>query len=138
MIPRPPRSTRTDTLFPYTTLFRSPRPGGDQSPEPPSAEKYLSYLPSSPLCASASSGTAPLVVMLGHWAEKVVFSSSHFSSTFSVSGRIASAGHSGSHKPQSIHQLWLMTNMISPSYKQSKRQTSTQSTYHQQLNGAST
>src|SRR3546814_12440301 len=23
MIPRPPRSTRTDTLFPYTTLFRS-------------------------------------------------------------------------------------------------------------------
>src|SRR3546814_20649373 len=25
MIPRPPRSTRTDTLFPYTTLFRSPR-----------------------------------------------------------------------------------------------------------------
>src|SRR3546814_15066828 len=31
MIRRPPRSTRTDTLFPYTTLFRSEavqRPGG--------------------------------------------------------------------------------------------------------------
>src|SRR3546814_2141219 len=28
MIRRPPRSTRTDTLFPYTTLFRSaPLPG---------------------------------------------------------------------------------------------------------------
>src|SRR3546814_6655159 len=27
MIRRPPRSTRTDTLFPYTTLFRS-GPGG--------------------------------------------------------------------------------------------------------------
>src|SRR3546814_3404679 len=26
MIRRPPRSTRTDTLFPYTTLFRSPAP----------------------------------------------------------------------------------------------------------------
>src|SRR3546814_3457506 len=26
MILRPPRSTRTDTLFPYTTLFRSCRP----------------------------------------------------------------------------------------------------------------
>src|SRR3546814_13037057 len=26
LIPRPPRSTRTDTLFPYTTLFRSPSP----------------------------------------------------------------------------------------------------------------
>src|SRR3546814_4476834 len=28
MIRRPPRSTRTDTLFPYTTLFRSLRRGG--------------------------------------------------------------------------------------------------------------
>src|SRR3546814_7565699 len=27
MIRRPPRSTRTDTLFPYTTLFRSARAG---------------------------------------------------------------------------------------------------------------
>src|SRR3546814_10011950 len=27
MIRRPPRSTRTDTLFPYTTLFRSVAPG---------------------------------------------------------------------------------------------------------------
>src|SRR3546814_7673286 len=26
MIRRPPRSTRTDTLFPYTTLFRSVHP----------------------------------------------------------------------------------------------------------------
>src|SRR3546814_4465391 len=26
MIRRPPRSTRTDTLFPYTTLFRSRNP----------------------------------------------------------------------------------------------------------------
>src|SRR3546814_9111929 len=34
MIRRPPRSTRTDTLFPYTTLFRSDfqyaHPQGDQ------------------------------------------------------------------------------------------------------------
>src|SRR3546814_14561761 len=29
MIRRPPRSTRTDTLFPYTTLFRS-RGGGHE------------------------------------------------------------------------------------------------------------
>src|SRR3546814_14760661 len=29
MIRRPPRSTRTDTLFPYTTLFRSGLPGQD-------------------------------------------------------------------------------------------------------------
>src|SRR3546814_19862382 len=31
MIRRPPRSTRTDTLFPYTTLFRSSHRGVDQS-----------------------------------------------------------------------------------------------------------
>src|SRR3546814_10902889 len=30
MIRRPPRSTRTDTLFPYTTLFRSPDVRGSQ------------------------------------------------------------------------------------------------------------
>src|SRR3546814_19750155 len=29
MIRRPPRSTRTDTLFPYTTLFRSAYAGAD-------------------------------------------------------------------------------------------------------------
>src|SRR3546814_19800018 len=36
MIRRPPRSTRTDTLFPYTTLFRSsaipPRRAADSPP----------------------------------------------------------------------------------------------------------
>src|SRR3546814_15441497 len=30
MIRRPPRSTRTDTLFPYTTLFRSQRAQADR------------------------------------------------------------------------------------------------------------
>src|SRR3546814_9646708 len=36
MIRRPPRSTRTDTLFPYTTLFRSPdRPAARPDPGPP-------------------------------------------------------------------------------------------------------
>src|SRR3546814_3716465 len=37
MIRRPPRSTRTDTLFPYTTLFRSDaggRPRGDDLRRP--------------------------------------------------------------------------------------------------------
>src|SRR3546814_5331449 len=37
MILRPPRSTRTDTLFPYTTLFRSrPRKG-----EPNRTDQFL-------------------------------------------------------------------------------------------------
>src|SRR3546814_13979951 len=30
MIRRPPRSTRTDTLFPYTTLFRSARAAAER------------------------------------------------------------------------------------------------------------
>src|SRR3546814_20110807 len=30
IIRRPPRSTRTDTLFPYTTLFRSGKHGGEK------------------------------------------------------------------------------------------------------------
>src|SRR3546814_3598463 len=36
MIRRPPRSTRTDTLFPYTTLFRSrgKRRGSERCREP--------------------------------------------------------------------------------------------------------
>src|SRR3546814_12508189 len=33
MIRRPPRSTRTDTLFPYTTLFRSSAPAGSDKVE---------------------------------------------------------------------------------------------------------
>src|SRR3546814_980319 len=32
MLRRPPRSTRTDTLFPYTTLFRSPGSGSYPAP----------------------------------------------------------------------------------------------------------
>src|SRR3546814_1545607 len=47
MIRRPPRSTRTDTLFPYTTLFRSFRrparrdgPGGGGRPRPADARTH--------------------------------------------------------------------------------------------------
>src|SRR3546814_10029749 len=37
MIRRPPRSTRTDTLFPYTTLFRSGAAGEDAGGDAPGA-----------------------------------------------------------------------------------------------------
>src|SRR3546814_1570315 len=39
MLRRPPRSTRTDTLFPYTTLFRSPRGGEAGAGEPPGLQE---------------------------------------------------------------------------------------------------
>src|SRR3546814_5162482 len=55
MIRRPPRSTRTDTLFPYTTLFRSelpqagarhvaghPRAAG-QARGPPAQHAYVAF-----------------------------------------------------------------------------------------------
>src|SRR3546814_15451101 len=44
MIQRPPRSTRSDTLFPYTTLFRSL-----QRPRPPRASVSSASLDSSRL-----------------------------------------------------------------------------------------
>src|SRR3546814_13811756 len=49
MIRRPPRSTRTDTLFPYTTLFRSLR-----FPAAPDGGAGLSYIvPADDLCRAA-------------------------------------------------------------------------------------
>src|SRR3546814_1511107 len=40
MLRRPPRSTRTDTLFPYTTLFRSPERQHAHQPVPQEAVDF--------------------------------------------------------------------------------------------------
>src|SRR3546814_7368641 len=40
MLRRPPRSTRTDTLFPYTTLFRSPSPWSIRPDRGPTRRRY--------------------------------------------------------------------------------------------------
>src|SRR3546814_7238838 len=53
MIRRPPRSTRTDTLFPYTTLFRSSGArriafGGDERPPAPLAGDDPHFRPRPP------------------------------------------------------------------------------------------
>src|SRR3546814_8604154 len=50
MIRRPPRSTRTDTLFPYTTLFRSDF-GDDDLPE---AARQVLLLPARAHAKSAA------------------------------------------------------------------------------------
>src|SRR3546814_14411315 len=44
MIRRPPRSTRTDTLFPYTTLFRSLSPRSLQVPNGLSVKLFATVL----------------------------------------------------------------------------------------------
>src|SRR3546814_7715351 len=56
MIRRPPRSTRTDTLFPYTTLFRS-------NPADPDYTVALNLLPASPNWLS-SLGAHPMYLGL--------------------------------------------------------------------------
>src|SRR3546814_3267314 len=48
MIRRPPRSTRTDTLFPYTTLFRSRPSGRAILRTPAQPERYPSSLADEP------------------------------------------------------------------------------------------
>src|SRR3546814_5205929 len=64
MIRRPPRSTRTDTLFPYTTLFRSLDPPGVVAGfhglrvMPSSAESVTPFQPNSGVVVLPSS-TAP-------------------------------------------------------------------------------
>src|SRR3546814_4960123 len=51
MIRRPPRSTRTDTLFPYTTLFRSPRSSIVRTGAPSAVKR---------MCAPAGANQPPL------------------------------------------------------------------------------
>src|SRR3546814_12711619 len=68
MIRRPPRSTRTDTLFPYTTLFRScrcvayPRTPSRRASSP---GYRASCVPSAALAATSSARRIPR--RLRHW-----------------------------------------------------------------------
>src|SRR3546814_1135471 len=70
MIRRPPGSTRTDTLFPYTTLFRSPdrpiRLPSPLHPSPRSARTTASswVKPSEISAPGSGAGRAPV---LGNW-----------------------------------------------------------------------
>src|SRR5215475_12094275 len=96
-------------------LGLSPGPVLGQSPAPGFEEKYFSNLPSTPSNSFASGGKSFFWVMLGQALAYSVLSASHFSRPGSVSGLMASAGHSGSHTPQSIHSSGWMTSMFSPS-----------------------
>src|SRR5688572_21238576 len=86
-----------------------------QSPSPGASEKYFSYFPGTPSNSLASAGGSLFWVMLGQTEANLVLISSHLSSPLSVSGLIASAGHSGSQTPQSMHSSGWMTSMFSPS-----------------------
>src|SRR5207247_70031 len=103
-----------------------------QSPAPGFGEKYwsLSGFPSHSL---ESGGGAFLTVIFGNLFAHSASSDSHFSSPGSVSGLIASTGHSGTQTPQSMHSSGWMTSMFSPSKKQSTGHTSTQSMILQRM-----
>src|SRR3546814_13422915 len=55
MIRRPPRSTRTDTLFPYTTLFRSQ--ALTHEPEAPSTHQHQHQHQHAPAVEQPAPGT---------------------------------------------------------------------------------
>src|SRR3546814_16183740 len=68
MIRLPPRSTRTDTLFPYTTLFRS-RQYGAHGPEEGDAQ-YRQVQPAHPHCVAhqpdGGADDVPVAAMILH------------------------------------------------------------------------
>src|SRR3546814_10330162 len=61
MIRRPPRSTRTDTLFPYTTLFRSDRDGWSVRRAAADRSDTSARAPGSDACASRRKNWQPAV-----------------------------------------------------------------------------
>src|SRR3546814_16516352 len=88
MIRRPPRSTRTDTLFPYTTLFRSSSSPGPPPPSPSYSPTRVTplyawyaltrtwYVPS---CGVGNSHTSELPALYGRQSyTESVASSAHF------------------------------------------------------------
>src|SRR3546814_18755657 len=68
MIRRPPRSTRTDTLFPYTTLFRSPFVGVEPAVRDHAAVDHAAAEQLHPrmafVVAIAADDTAPLFLLI--------------------------------------------------------------------------
>src|SRR5215510_129623 len=88
---------------------------GPQSPVPEFGEKNFLNLSGTPSQSLASGGASFLTVILAQVFEYSALSSNHFSRPGSVSGLIASTGHSGSQTPQAMHSSGWMTSIFSPS-----------------------
>src|SRR3546814_10547545 len=79
MIRRPPRSTRTDTLFPYTTLFRSVRYVVDRRDHPvPDADSFVDDLDDGRQAVGGAGGGGNQMMCLGI-VEMIVRSEEHTS-----------------------------------------------------------
>src|SRR3981081_4370181 len=77
--------------------------------------RSMEVCPAFPPPPLESGGGAFLTIIFGQIFAYSAFSDSHFSSPGSVSGLIASTGHSGTQTPQSMHSSGWMTSMFSPS-----------------------
>src|SRR3546814_11904896 len=77
MILRPPRSTRTDTLFPYTTLFRSSQIALTRSDHRPCAVKVCTAR-SSPAVLFSTPGSLNLATLSRSPADAIARLSSPF------------------------------------------------------------
>src|SRR6056300_607972 len=78
--------------------------------------KYFSSLFGSSRCLPSGSSESFFVVNTGHPdVDHLLLKSTHALPSSSVSGLMASSGHSGSQTPQSIHSSGLITSMFSPS-----------------------
>src|SRR3546814_3300438 len=90
MIRRPPRSTRTDTLFPYTTLFRSLWGAND---EEMSVEALLHKAGRDPPRELAQAIKAQLHIGLTHNVEKFALASLDGFAAFKIANILRSEEH---------------------------------------------
>src|SRR3546814_14905277 len=72
MLRRPPRSTRTDTLFPYTTLFRSTYGDGTRSQRDESARKSGKRAKSAPHVTIQQPPTTENRSYLAKWTSMLI------------------------------------------------------------------
>src|SRR3546814_18579259 len=77
MIRRPPRSTRTDTLLPYTTLFRSPAPI--------TSLNFAAFSPFHPFPAGSTTGN--------HWGDAIALLKTNARSPYFFNFHKGDLGH---------------------------------------------
>src|SRR3546814_2910617 len=72
MIRRPPRSTRTDTLFPYTTLFRSETSPGFHTPAGTIILETQPSKPTAPADPIQNPSEPPKQILMSNLAHNVI------------------------------------------------------------------
>src|SRR6266566_629705 len=105
---------------------------GDFFPNEPRAYRSSSLtLSLTPSHCLASAGASFFSLITGHFLASSAFSFANSSWPVGISSseKMASTGHSGSHRVQSMHSSGSITRKLGPSWKQSTGQTSTQSMY---------